>query len=306
LIIVVMGVAGAGKSTLAKVLATALDWVCIEGDDYHPATSINKMIGGKALDDHDRAAWLGHLHRRIVELDRRGASAVVACSALKASYRNLLAEDVSDLRFVFLSGSEGLAEYADLSDQASFHCNDMLVDAAGRAFVGNFGFDLHGGGDVAPAEIIRIDQDGNVEVFARDVVFPNGSVITRSGDTLLIAETFAHRISAFGLDVGGRVSSRRLWAELGKHTPDGICMDAEAALWVASPGTKTLFRVEQGGGILDRCTTRGTPYACMLGGEDRRTLYICTSETDDPQEATKQRSGRIEQVRVAVAGAGLP
>ena len=106
MIIVVMGVAGAGKSTLAKVLATALDWVCIEGDDYHPATNINKMIGGKALDDHDRAAWLGYLHRRIVELDRRGASAVVACSALKASYRNLLAEDVSDLRFVFLSGSE--------------------------------------------------------------------------------------------------------------------------------------------------------------------------------------------------------
>ena len=106
MLIVVMGVAGAGQSTLAQVLATAHDWVCVEGDDYHPATNINKMIGGKALDDHDRAAWLGHLHRRIVELDRRGANAVVACSALKASYRDMLAEDVSDLRFVFLSGSE--------------------------------------------------------------------------------------------------------------------------------------------------------------------------------------------------------
>ena len=202
--------------------------------------------------------------------------------------------------------AEGLAEYADLSALASFHCNDMVVDARGRAYVGNFGFDLHGGGEVEPAEIVRIDQDRRVEVFARDVVFPNGSVITPSGDTLLVAETFAHRISAFGLDARGRVASRQLWVDLGRHTPDGICMDAEGAVWVASPGTKSLFRVEQGGAILDRCTTRGTPYACMLGGEDRRTLYICTSETDDPQEAAKERSGRIEQVRVAIAGAGLP
>jgi sugar lactone lactonase YvrE len=208
-------------------------------------------------------------------------------------------------RVMQLTG-EGLAEYADLSAQASFHCNDMVVDAAGRSYVGNFGFDLHGGGEIRPAEIIRIDQDGNVEVFARDVIFPNGSVITRSGDTLLVAETFAHRISAFGLDARGRVASRRVWANLGEHTPDGICMDADGALWVASPGTKALFRVAEGGAVLDRCATRGTPYACMLGGGDRRTLYICTSETDDPQEAAKQRSGRIEQVRVAVAGVGLP
>jgi gluconokinase len=106
LIIIVMGVAGAGKSTLAKVLATALDWICLEGDDYHSATKIEKMTRGEALDDHDRAAWLAHLHRRIAELDRQGASAVVACSALKASYRKMLAEDISDMRFVFLCGSE--------------------------------------------------------------------------------------------------------------------------------------------------------------------------------------------------------
>jgi gluconokinase len=106
-----MGVAGAGKSTLAKVLATALDWLCLEGDDYHPATNIEKMVEGKALDDHDRAAWLEYLHRRIVELDSRGASAVVACSALKASYRRMLAEEVSDMRFVFLRGSaEAIAQ----------------------------------------------------------------------------------------------------------------------------------------------------------------------------------------------------
>ena len=101
-----MGVAGAGKSTLAKALATALDWICIEGDDYHRATNIEKMARGEALDDADRAIWLEHLHACLAGLDGQGASAVVACSALKASYRNMLAEDISDIRFVFLRGSQ--------------------------------------------------------------------------------------------------------------------------------------------------------------------------------------------------------
>jgi sugar lactone lactonase YvrE len=192
-------------------------------------------------------------------------------------------------RVMQLSG-EGIVAYADLSAMASFHCNDMVVDGAGRAYVGNFGFDLHGGDEITPAEIIRIASDGSSEVFARDVVFPNGSVITPPGDTLLVAETFAHRISSFGLDARGRMTSRRLWAGLGEHTPDGICMDVDGALWVASPVTGTLMRVKQGGTILDWCRTRGTPYACMLGGDDRRTLYVCTSETDDPREAAKRKS----------------
>jgi sugar lactone lactonase YvrE len=204
-----------------------------------------------------------------------------------------------------LSGRELLA-YADLSDQASFHCNDMVVDTAGHAYVGNFGFDLHGGEATRPAEVIRLDADGAATVFADGLVFPNGSVITPPGDTLLLAETFGHRISAFGLDAHGRMTSRQTWADLGAHTPDGICLDAEGALWVASPGTKTLIRVRRGGAILDSCDTQGTPYACMLGGEDRRTLYVCTSETDDPREAARRRSGRIEQVEVPVPGAGLP
>jgi sugar lactone lactonase YvrE len=95
-------------------------------------------------------------------------------------------------------------------------------------------------------------------------------------------------------------------AELDGLTPDGICLDADGALWIASPRTGSVTRVHQGGAILDQCTTRGTPYACMLGGADRRTLYVCTSETDDPAEAARRRSGRIEQVRVAAPGCGLP
>jgi sugar lactone lactonase YvrE len=199
-----------------------------------------------------------------------------------------------------------LSTYVDLSGMASFHCNDMVVDATGRIYAGNFGFDLHGGAAVRAAELIQVETDGRARVVDDSVVFPNGSVITPAGDTLLVAETFAHRIRAFVLDDAGVTGEHHVWAELGDATPDGICLDAEGALWVASPGTRTLMRVKQDGAILDRCETLGTPYACMLGGDDRRTLFICTSETDDPAEAASRRSGRIESARVAIPGAGLP
>jgi len=213
-------------------------------------------------------------------------------------------------RLMRLSGTT-LTEHADLSELASFHCNDMVADRQGRIYVGNFGFDLHGGASVRNAEIILVDADGSPELFTKDVVFPNGSAITPDGGTLLVAETFAHRITAFRLDPEGRLSSRDAfakdtWAELGPATPDGICLDADDALWMASPGTRELIRITQGGDRLARCETAGTPYACMLGGTDRRTLYVCTSETDSPEDAPRLKSGRIEQVRVEMPGVGLP
>lgn len=217
----------------------------------------------------------------------------------------LLVVYMTQRRIMRLTG-DGLVPYADLSGYASFHCNDMVVDSRGRIYAGNFGFDLHGGEDVRAAEVVLVDTDMRLEVFASDVVFPNGSVITPDGKRLLVAETFAHRISEFQLDAAGRMCSRRVWAELDQATPDGICLDAEDNIWVASPGTGELIRVQQGGIILDRCATVGTPYACMLGGHDRRTLYVCTSETDDPLRAARLKSGRIERVEVAVPGAGLP
>jgi len=197
-------------------------------------------------------------------------------------------------------------EYVDLSRLAAFHCNDMVADARGRVYAGNFGYDLHGGDPPRETEIILVDTDAGAEVFAGQVIFPNGSIITPDGRTLLVAETFAHRIAAFGLDDRGRMTSRRIWAELGTATPDGICLDAEGALWIASPGSGELLRVAQGGAVLARCETIGTPYACMLGGADRRTLFVCTAETDDPKQALALASGRIEQVRVETPGDGLP
>ena len=199
-----------------------------------------------------------------------------------------------------------LSLHADLAELASFHCNDMLVDPSGRAFVGNFGFDLHGGAEVTAAELIQVEPDGQARVVDRSLVFPNGSAITPDARQLLVAETFGHRIRAFDLDRTGVTGDNQVWAELDGLTPDGLCLDADDALWIASPGTRSLTRVKQGGVSLDRCETVGTPYACMLGGDDRRTLFVCSSETDDPAEAARRRSGRIEATRVGAPGAGLP
>ncbi len=261
---------------------------------------------------HEDRLWFTDQHaRRIYAMQTAGALQTVAdTSDLPGGLGwlpdgTLLVVYMTQRRIMRLSGTE-LHPYADLSQHARFHCNDMVVDAVGRVYAGNFGFDLHGGQAMCATEIVLVDSDGTIEPFATDVVFPNGSVITPDGRQLLVAETFARRISAFDLNRDGRLQSRRVWAELGEATPDGICLDREGALWVASPGSGELIRVKQGGVILARCTTRGTPYACMLGGYERRTLFVCSAETDDPDLAAERESGRIEQVEVAVPGAGRP
>jgi sugar lactone lactonase YvrE len=203
-------------------------------------------------------------------------------------------------------GAAGPEPYADLSGLAAFHCNDLLVDAQGGAYVGNFGYDIVGGAPTVSTKLIRVDPDGRARAVGGPLVFPNGMALTPDGTTLIVAETFGRRLSSFRVSPGGDLGEHRTWADLGGATPDGICLDAEGALWVASPITRELLRVREGGEVLDRAQTFGAPYACMLGGPDRHILYVCTAETHEPAEALGNPSGRIEVVNVAVPGAGLP
>jgi len=204
-------------------------------------------------------------------------------------------------------GSDPFFElHANLAGLASFHCNDLLVDAQGGAYVGNFGYDILGGAPTVSTKLIRVDPDGRARAVGGPLVFPNGMALTPDGATLIVAETFARRLSSFQVSPDGDLSDHRTWADLGTATPDGICLDAEGALWVASPTTRQLLRVCSGGAVLDRVETLGAPYACMLGGPDRRILYVCTAETHDPARALSNPSGRIEVVNVAVPGVGLP
>ncbi len=220
---------------------------------------------------------------------------------------DLLIVSMLDRKLLRLRGRQ-LETFADLSRIASWHCNDMVVDQAGRAYVGNFGFDLHSGVGVPQraASLARVDPDGSVTVAADGLMFPNGTVITPDGKTLIIAETLANRLTAFDIVDDGSLMKRRLFAQLDNCFPDGICLDAEGAVWVADARGKRVIRVFDGGRI-ERTVLTGERrvYACMLGGQDRRTLFLCTSTGSGPDMA-KKRDGKIEFIDVDVSGAGLP
>lgn len=209
-------------------------------------------------------------------------------------------------RAVYKLENRGWTLYADLSALAPFHCNDMIATTGGRVYVGNFGYDLHGGAAQAKTHLIAVETDGSCRIAAEGLLFPNGCVITPDDSILIVAETFASRLTSFTIGEDGLLKDARTWADLSEAKPDGICLDDEGGIWVASPGTGEVIRAEWGGKILARIKPLGVPYACMLGGPQRRTLFITTSETDDPGKANNLKSGRIEIVEVDVPGAGLP
>jgi sugar lactone lactonase YvrE len=200
-----------------------------------------------------------------------------------------------------------LTEYASLATVAPFHCNDMVVDADGRAYVGNFGFDFENGAAPVNTTIAAIELGGNVRVAADDIAFPNGSVITPDGATFIVAETMAARLTAFDRAPNGDLSNRRLFAQLDGAVPDGICLDAEGAVWAASPIGNVVVRVEEGGHVTDRIETGNlNAYACMLGGADRTELFLCLAPTHVSTETLQSRAGCIVATNVSVPGAGLP
>ncbi len=211
-----------------------------------------------------------------------------------------------------------LSHHGDLKPAATFYGNDMVVDRDGRAYVGNFGFDLHGvieekgeRGLMEPpgpptTAVVRIDPDGSSRVAADALSFPNGTVITPDGKLLIVAETLAGRLTAFDVGEDGELSGRRVWAPLPWCAPDGICLDAEGRVWVANAVAPECLLVSEGGAVHSRVRTTQTCFACMLGGSDRRTLYLMTAPTSTESVASANRDGRIEQARVPVGGAGLP
>ena len=217
----------------------------------------------------------------------------------------LLVVSMTDRRLLRLD-PDGLVEVADLSALANYHCNDMVVDGDGGAYVGNFGFNSHDGSEFKAADLIRVDPNGGVSVAAEGLAFPNGSVITPDGGTLIVGETRGNILSAWDRAPDGGLSNRRVWANLGGGFPDGICLDANGAVWVADPRNKETIRVLEGGAVTDRISTGEMgSFACMLGGSERRTLFICTCLQSGPDTAAL-RSGRIETVEVKVPGAGWP
>jgi sugar lactone lactonase YvrE len=212
--------------------------------------------------------------------------------------------------------SERLVVHADLSDVAGFHCNDMVVDPQGRAYVGNFGFDLddamatRGAADVLAhhptAAIALVQPSGAVSVATEGLSFPNGAVITPDGKSFIVAETLAGRLTSFNIGADGSLSKRRTWAELSGRVPDGICLDAEGAIWFANPLAPECVRVSRGGKILQVVGTDQPCYACMLGGPDGRSLFMLTAASSVAAVASQERTGHVLVTHVTAPRAGCP
>ena len=197
-----------------------------------------------------------------------------------------------------------VSAHADLSHIAGGPCNDMVVGADGTAYVGNFGFEQ--GEAFAQATLAIVDADGTTRSGPAGLDFPNGTVINPEGNRLVIAESYGRRLLSFDIERDGSLTGRQLFADLGERVPDGICLDVEGGIWVGDPANHSVFRVVDGGEITHHIDLELNCYACALGGEDRRTLYLVTAPTSGRGGAADRREGRIERIRVETPGTGSP
>lgn len=258
---------------------------------------------------HDGKLWFSDFGARLVRhVDLAGKLTEVAHVRERPSglgflpNGHLLIVSMLDRRVLRLENGV-LREHADLSSFTQHPCNDMAVDRHGNAFIGHMGFDLLArGAQPKPAEILSVLENGETRVAASDLSFPNGLAISEDGRTLIVAETLGARLSAFTLASDGTLSARRVFAALPGRAPDGICLDAEGAVWVADARGKACIRVREGGEITDLIATERGCFACALGGSDGRTLFLCTAEGYD-LAAMARETGAIETTRVKVPAA---
>ncbi len=204
-----------------------------------------------------------------------------------------------------LGGS--LQPFADLTSLSNYWLNDLITARDGFTYTGCYGHDLLAGDEPAPGTLVLTDPAGNSRIVADGLMMPNGMAISEDGRTLLIAETFGARITAFDRHEDGSLSNRRVWADLPGTRPDGLCLDAEGGIWLGSCFTGEFLRVEEGGRITHRLPVPGRwALATYLGGSERRTLYLMSTETDFERVKENDMHGRIEAVEVDVPGVGLP
>jgi sugar lactone lactonase YvrE len=220
-----------------------------------------------------------------------------------------------DGRLLIVSASEGrllrqepdglLATHADLSGLSAYPWNEIVVDGRGIAYLNNIGFDFPEGG-FAPGLIALVAPDGSLRQVADDVAFPNGMVVTPDNATLILAESYGNQLTAFDIAADGSLSNRRVWAALGDGAPDGICLDADGAVWYGDVPNRRCVRVREGGKVLRTIELDRGCFACMLGSEDGRMLFLVANEWGDEAMTGGEPKGQVLTIEAPAAGAGWP
>ena len=252
--------------------------------------------------------WVAH---EVIAVDLEGKSEVV----VREPSIPLCFDFLPDGRLVVMSGqrilrleSDGsLATHADLTCLSEAGWNEIVVDGRANAYVNAAGFDLMAGAEFAPGAVAVVTADGFARRVADGVAFPNGMAVTPDNSTLIVAELYGRKLTAFDIETGGGLSNRRVWANLGDGVPDGICLDAENAVWYADVPNKRCVRVREGGEVLQTINLDRGCFACMLGGTDRRTLLLVATEWRGPAGMTDgRRTGQVLTVKAPAPGVGWP
>jgi sugar lactone lactonase YvrE len=201
-----------------------------------------------------------------------------------------------------------LVTHADLSGLAGrgVPWNEIVVDSRGNAYINNVGFDFPGG-EFAPGTIALLEPDGSARQVADGIAFPNGMAVTADNSTLIVAESYGSTLTAFEIASDGSLADRRTWADTPGDHPDGICLDADGAVWYADVGNKHCVRVREGGEVLQTITLDRGCFACMLGGEDRRTLFMVAQAWRGPAHMQGgERTGQVLAAEAPAPGVGWP
>ena len=278
-----------------------------------PRTLLDGITFGESPRWHDDRLWFSDWGtQEVVAVDLLGESEVI----LGVSSSPFSIDWLPDGRLLIVSGPEGallrrepdgtLVTHADLSGLSDHPWNEMVVDGRANAYINNIGFAFPAG-EFAPGTVALLTPDGPVRQVADGVAFPNGMAVTPDNSTLIVAESYGNKLTAFEIAEDGDLSNRRVWAELGEGVPDGICLDTEGAVWYADVPNKRCARVAEGGEVLQTTELDLGCFACMLGGEEGRTLFIVAQEWGGTVGTSEEeRTGRVLNSPAPAPGAGWP
>jgi sugar lactone lactonase YvrE len=280
-----------------------------------PQVLLTGIVFGEQPRWHEDRLWFSDWGRReIVAVDLDGRAEVV----VRAPSFPCCVDWLPDGTLVVVSGHEGvllrrerdgsLVTYADLrtvSDRPPG--NELVVDGRGNAYVNGGGFDLMAGEPFVPGVVALVAPDGSTGLAADGLHFPNGMLVTADDATLIVAESYANRLTAYDIGDDGSLSNRRVWADLGEGVPDGICLDAEGAVWYADVPNRRCVRVAEGGRVLQTIELDRGCFACALGGPDRRTLFMMATEWNGPEKMFQgSPTGQVLMIEAPSPGVGWP